>query len=155
MWRYENHLRAQTGQQTSKLNWKQFLSSENHATKLSIEHIAAQSSDIVETDIEWEEGILEKFKDIALHRLGNLVLDTTSANSSKGKQKFEDKFEKYIKQSTYLSQSELATWAKIGEDDVKTWNSDSVKARHKHLIEFAKQAWNPKKYYTRTVGKGS
>lgn len=155
LWRYENHVRSQTGKQTSKLNWKQFLSPENNATKLSIEHIAAQESDIVETDVEWEEGIPEKFKDVALHRLGNLVLDTKSANSSKGKKEFEDKFEKFIKQSTYLSQSELSQWANSSKNNIYSWNSESVKTRHKHLIDFAKQTWNPKHYYARTKIKES
>lgn len=150
LWRYENHLRAQSGQQTSKLNWKQFLAPEDDATRLSIEHIAAQDSPIVETDIEWEAGTPEKLKDVALHRLGNLVLDTKSANSSKGKKEFEDKLEKFLKQSTYLSQSQLSSWAKKEENGSYSWTSESIKARHKHLTEFAKETWDPKLHYKRT-----
>lgn len=147
LWKYENYLRSQPGKKVEHLSWEQYLSPSDAASRLSIEHIAAQKNPISETIVEWDEGEQKKFHEIATHRLGNLVLDSVSANSSKGKYDFTDKLDSLSKNSTFLSQGELIDWAVQGEDGRYYWKMDSIKARHNRLIEFAYEIWNPEKYF--------
>ena len=136
LWCYENHLRSQTGKKQGHLPWKQYLFPKSDAYRLSIEHIAAQNNPISQTVVEWEAGIIKMFHEVALHRLGNLVLDSKSANSSKGKYDFTDKLESLSKNSTFLSQGELIDWAEKNEAGEYAWTVDSVKKRHAHMKEF-------------------
>ncbi|MCA6064540.1 DUF262 domain-containing protein [Thalassolituus marinus] len=147
LWRYENHLRSQPGKQVGALPWKQFMFPANDASRLSIEHIAAQNNPIASTEVEWNEGDIKLFSEVALHRLGNLVLDSKSANSSKGKYDFTDKLESLSNYSTFLSQGELIRWAEP-EGEQLQWHIEAVQARHEHMKSYAIKAWNPNNYYT-------
>ena len=148
LWRYENHLRSQTGKQVGHLPWKQYLFPKNDASRLSIEHVAAKNNPISDSKVEWVEGESKPFHEVALHRLGNLVLDSKSPNSSKGKYDFTDKLESLSKNSTFLSQGELIDWAIKNQDGVYEWTVESIKKRHAHLKEFIQKTWNPDSYFS-------
>lgn len=147
LWRYENYLRSIPGRQVGLLSWKHFISPANDASRYTIEHIAAQSNPISSENIEWIEGDMKPFCDVALHRLGNLVLDSKSANSSKGKHDFTDKLDSLSKNSTFLSQGELINWADNNGEQIQ-WNASSIKERHKDMIKFAIKNWDPNEYFT-------
>jgi len=147
LWRYENHLRAQRGQQVGKIPWKQYLFPENDAVKLTIEHVAAQANPVSKTLVEWDPSVPKPFEEVALHRLGNLVLDSKSANSSKGKYDFSDKLESLSKDSTFLSQGQLIDWAEQNEAGISQWTVESVRKRHKDLLSFATRTWDPATHY--------
>ena len=147
LWRYENDLRSQRGKQVGTLLWKQFLFPANDASRLSIEHIAAQNNPIASTEVAWNEGDVKLFSEVALHRLGNLVLDSKSANSSKGKYDFTDKLKSLGNHSTFLSQGELLDWAQP-EGQHPQWHIEAIRARHAHMKNFAIKTWNPSTYFT-------
>jgi hypothetical protein len=148
LWRYENSLRSRRGRSVEHLSWRQYLQPRDNRSKLSIEHIAAQNNPIAETKVKWEEkDEPEDFGTVAMHRLGNLVLDSISANSSKGKYDFSDKLEGLSKDSTFLSQGELIDWSQPGANQLPEWTIESIKARQKHLIAFSKHTWDPSTYF--------
>jgi hypothetical protein len=146
LWRYENYLRSQTGRKVEHLSWKHYLKPKDNATKLSLEHIAARNNPISDKMVEWNEGEQKHFYEVATHRIGNLVIDSISANSSKGHYDFSDKLEALSTNSTFLSQGELTKYA-LKDDEMYHWTLDSVKERQEKLITFIKETWNPEKYY--------
>lgn len=146
LWRYENHLRSLKGQKAEPLSWKHYLKPTDHATKLSLEHIAARKNPISETIVEWENDDPKQFYEVATHRLGNLVIDSISANSSKGNYDFSDKLESLSTNSTFLSQGELSKYAdKI--DNEFLWTMNAIKKRQEVLVKFVEETWIPEKYY--------
>ena len=147
LWKYENSLRQKPGQTQSELSWRKYLEPRDYASKLSIEHIAAQSDPISDKTVEWNKGEQAQFSEVATHRLGNLVIDSISTNASKGKKDFEGKLKKFTQSSTYLSQGELIDYAEVIEGE-PVWTLESVKKRHAMLVQFARQNWNPKTYHT-------
>lgn len=146
LWRYENSLRSIKGQRVEHLSWKHYLKPKDNATKLSLEHIAARKNPISETDVEWKIGEEKLFYEVATHRLGNLVIDSISANSSKGHYDFSDKLESLSTQSTFLSQGELVKYA-VNVKNEYMWTVESIKKRQNDLEKFVKDTWNPDKYY--------
>jgi len=149
LWRYENHLRYQKGKAVERLGWRNYIQPADERVRLSLEHIAAQQNPIAETMVSWSESDPdEPLSDVALHRLGNLVLDSKSANSSKGKHDFSDKLEALSTHSTFLSQGELKRWALKDDNGGLTWGVDSIRERQTHLIDFALHTWNPSSYHT-------
>src|SRR5690606_29920267 len=105
----------------------------DNASKLSLEHIAARNNPISNTLVEWDEGEQKHFYEVATHRIGNLVIDSISANSSKGHYDFSDKLGALSTNSTFLSQGELTKYA-LKEDEIYYWTIDSIKNRQKNLI---------------------
>jgi hypothetical protein len=149
LWRYENHMRSQPGKAVEKLSWRNYIQPADERVRLSLEHIAAQENPISKTMVTWGQSSDEKlFSEIALHRLGNLVIDSKSANSSKGKYDFSDKLEALSTNSTFLSQGELKRWASKKDDGELTWDAISIEARHSVMIDFALKTWDPSTYYT-------
>ncbi len=146
LWRYENYLRSQTGRKVEHLSWKHYLKPKDNASKLSLEHIAARNNPISNKLVEWDEGEQKHFYEVATHRIGNLVIDSISANSSKGHYDFSDKLGALSTNSTFLSQGELTKYA-LKEDEIYYWTIDSIKNRQKNLITFIKKTWNPETYY--------
>lgn len=146
LWRYENYLRSIKGQKTEPLSWRHYLKPTDNATKLSLEHIAARKNPVSEEIVEWEEADPKKFYEVATHRLGNLVIDSISANSSKGSYDFSDKLESLSSNSTFLSQGELKKFADV-IDEKFYWTVNSVKRRQDVLIKFVEAMWDPKRYY--------
>lgn len=144
LWKYENHLRLQTGQKQPLLSWRDYLEPKDDASRFSIEHITAQDDPIVKRDVEWVQGEPNiPFGEIALHRLGNLVLDSSSPNSAKGAGSFSNKLLYFQQKSIYLSQKELLTFT--NEKDINgnpIWGIKAIQKREQVLIEFAKKEWD-------------
>lgn len=149
-WKYENHLRNQTGQHQPLLSWKSLFLKDTKK-KFNIEHIEPQNSTILDTEVIWNTtDVPKKFKDVALHRMGNLVLDTVSLNSAKQDDPFWDKMLNMQFKSQFVSENELRKWAQ--EDNGKlVWTLESIKSRHEHLLDFAKKMWDPAEYFQGTV----
>ncbi len=147
LWRYENYLRSQQGKKTERLTLKQYISPLDDGSRLSIEHIAAVQNPISDEIVEWEKGNQQKFSDVATHRLGNLVIDSKSANSSKGKYDFTDKLDSLSNQSTFLSQGELISMAIKDINGIYVWSIDSIKKRHEKIKSWALKMWDPSTHY--------
>ena len=142
LWRYENQLREQPGKIQPLLSWRDFDEPRNDAAKFNVEHIAAQSNPMSDRMVKWnEDGEPKPFHEAALNRLGNLVIDSTSLNSSKGKKDFHLKLKSLSENSSYLSQGELIQF--LRDRDVLVWDVDAIRSRHEHLIKFAKLTWHP------------
>lgn len=141
LWRYENYLRSGGNNQNqwSKLSWRDIVIPKNNAEKLSLEHIAAQNNELSKHLVSWDVDDEAEFKDIALHRLGNLVLDSISSNSSKKDHDFNTKWQKLSESSTYLSQGELK---KFISPETKTWDITAIKNRQITLTQFIEKEWN-------------
>lgn len=149
LWRYENELRSQQGRAVEKLGWRNYLQPTDDRTRLSLEHIAAQQNPISDTKVSWNDvDPAERFEEVASHRLGNLVLDSKSANSSKGKHDFSDKLDALSTDSTFLSQGELKKWASEGKGKIPVWDVAAIRKRQSHLLDYAKRVWNPSTYFT-------
>ena len=144
LWRYENYLRDQRGRIQPLLTWSDFAEPRSDGAKLSVEHVAARGNPMSETEVEWAKGELKPFHEVALNRLGNLVIDSVSPNASKGKKDFAEKL-KSLFESSYLSQSELVNF--LENREVLVWDVVAIRSRHDHLIKFAKQTWNPKTWH--------
>jgi len=148
LWRYENYLRDQPGKKQPLLSWRDFVEPRSYAAKFSVEHVAAQENPVSDTVVEWTVGDTQPFHEVALHRLGNLVIDSISPNASKGKNDFSGKLQSLSTNSIYLSQGELINFVK--DASTPAWNVDAVRARHYHLIEFARSMWKPETWHTVT-----
>ncbi len=121
---YENFLRKKKGY--PQLTIDNYFSNDKRE-KLSIEHITAQKTKSLKFD--------DDFKENYLHSLGNLVIDTVSSNSRKGKKGVDDKMSEFI-QAPIMSQNEIndlkINWKNI--DDVKKF----IDSRNKKIIKFIK-----------------
>ncbi len=147
-WRYENSLRSRKGQHQPLLTWRDFLSLESKK-KFNIEHISPQTSVINDSLVVWADGgEEEKFEDVALHRMGNLVLDTTSLNSAKQDGVLADKIKQSEYRSSLLSTGELKKWARTDSSGNYIWTLDSIKDRHEYLTKFAIEQWDAGQYYS-------
>lgn len=145
LWRYENSLREEIGNQAPLLSWRDFVEPRNYAAKFSVEHVAARENPISDTLVQWSKEDQERpFHEVALNRLGNLVIDSISSNAAKGKQDFSDKLGS-LANSIYLSQSELTTFLTV--KDILIWDIESIKTRHERLVGFALKTWNPSTWY--------
>lgn len=140
LWRYENYLRSGNNNQNqwSKLSWRDIVIPKNNAEKLSLEHIAAQNNELSKHLVSWDVDDEAEFKDIALHRLGNLVLDSISSNSSKKDHAFNKKWQRLSESSTYLSQGELK---KFISPETNTWDIAAIKNRQRSLTMFIEEHW--------------
>jgi Protein of unknown function DUF262/Protein of unknown function (DUF1524) len=146
LWRYENYLRELPGKIQSLLSWRDFDEPRNDAAKLSVEHVAARGNPMSDTVVKWsDDGEPKPFHEVALNRLGNLVIDSTSLNSSKGKKDFHLKLKSLSENSSYLSQGELIGFLK--DREALVWDVNAIRARHIHLIAFARKTWNPKTWH--------
>lgn len=121
---YENNLRTKKGYPT--LTLENYFST-NKREKLSIEHITAQKTKSLDFD--------DDFKENYLHSIGNLVIDTVSSNSRKGKKGVDDKMSEFT-QAPLMSQNEIneakTNWTDI--DEVKEY----IDSRNIKIIEFVK-----------------
>lgn len=121
---YENHLRGLKGYQLLK---KEEFFSDDRRDKLNIEHITAKKCKNLRFDGD--------FYTDYINSIGNLVIDSTAPNSSKGKKDVEKKMPVYIK-SPFMSQNE------INDEDVNWSNIEEVKTfidnRNDRIIEYIK-----------------
>jgi hypothetical protein len=111
-----------------------------------VEHVAARENKASDVVVEWDKGVPKPFHEVALDRLGNLVIDSISPNASKGKKDFSDKLQRLSTDSSYLSQGELGSFTKIPTNPV--WDVEAVRSRHKHLVAFALKTWSPDTWHT-------
>lgn len=149
LWRYENHLRNLPGKKQPRLSWRDFVEPNSYAAKFSVEHVAAQSNAIATTLVRWGDGEPKLFADVALHRLGNLVIDSVSSNASKGKKDFCDKLKSLSEDSVYLSQGELVRFT---PDRMQPeWGVEAVRARHQVLVDFCMRTWDPRTWHPARV----
>jgi len=121
---YENYLRDLKGYQL--LNKEAFFSDDQRG-KLNIEHITATRS----INLQFDNEFYMKY----INSIGNLVIDSTAPNSSKGKNDVENKMPDYIK-SPFMSQNE------INDEDVNWSSLEEVKRfidkRNGRMIDFIK-----------------
>ena len=141
LWRYENHLRSRPGKTQPTLKWRDFVEPRSYAAKFSVEHVAARENPVSDSIMEWDAGDPKSFHEVALDRLGNLVIDSISTNASKGNKDFTDKLQRLSTDSSYLSQGELVSFTDLPTNPV--WDVGAIRRRHKHLIEFALKTWDP------------
>lgn len=146
LWRYENFLRQQTGNNQPLLSWRDVIEPRSNSAKFSVEHVAARENPISDTVVEWNDGEPKSFHEVALDRLGNLVIDSISSNASKGKKGFSDKIQSLSVRSIYLSQGELIKF--LPDPKVLIWDVEAIRSRHQHLIAYALKIWNPQTWYS-------
>ena len=117
---YENYLRERKGHPLlTRLNYFD----QNTRTKFNIEHISSKKSNLNFSD---------KFKSGLLHSIGNLVIDSTAPNSSKGNKGVDKKLISYIS-APLMSQNEL--------NNNINWKSkknitEFIKTREKKMQDF-------------------
>lgn len=140
-WKYENHLRLAKQPIFPEMSTETF-TNEKSQTKLTIEHIIPQNPKESKKVVA-DNSILSiaDFEENYLHGIGNLVLDSRSANASKSNQDFETKDEQYSK-APIKSQLELSKFCHPKPD---RWNHTSISDRGDKIVKFALERWNPRK----------
>lgn len=146
LWRYENHLRGQPCRTQPLLSWRDLAEPISPAAKLSVEHIAAQANLASDAIVDWNGGEQRPFHELALNRLGNLVIDSISLNAAKGKKDFPDKLASFFANSICLSQGELTRF--VTDKAAPAWDVDAIRTRHARLIAFARRTWNPATWHS-------
>ena len=141
LWKYESHLRTVKQPVSSKMFQDEFTNTDPR-TKFTIEHIYSQNPKENGDYANKSEPILLN-KDY-LHRIGNLVLDSTSSNSSKSNEDFDFKNKQYYRKSTLKQQQELENFASVQEEKL-TWDEASIDCRNKKIVNFALEYWNHEK----------
>lgn len=143
LWKYENSLRSLPGKKEQKLSWREMVQDAPTAEQYGLDHILAQDDEtkLLETQVKWDptdaDEVARPFRDVMLHRLGNLVLDTRSTGASKGSKAFGERIENYSV-STFVSQKELASrFATRKEDGKLDWDAEAIRKRHEVLKSFA------------------
>jgi len=135
----ENHLRSDRGHPAIPLN--DFASADSR-TSFSIEYIAAQTADTVDSSKIEIPGQTEECSRRWLHAIGNLVLDTRAENSRKGNEPYFQKQEIFGK-APLLSQIELREFAEARGYGTLLWNEGTIQNRARKLIELAEARWDP------------
>ena len=140
-WKYENHLRLAEQPIFPEMSTETFRN-EKSQTKLTIEHIIPQNPKDSKKVVA-DNSILSitDFEENYLHSIGNLVLDSRSANASKSNQDFETKDEQYSK-APIKSQLELSKFCDPKPD---RWNHISISNRRDKIVKFALKRWNHRK----------
>lgn len=141
LWRYENYLRTRQGLQMPRLSWKTIVSPERPAVKYERDHIEPKdpANPNLSRLVKWEvaDDETRPFAEVCLHRLGNLVLDTFSAGSSKGSGDFASRIAHYTR-SALLSQGEIVSvFATKGAEDILVWDVAAIRKRQEVLVAFA------------------
>lgn len=136
-WKYENHLRATERPISSEMSHDEFANDDSR-TKFTIEHIIPQNPK--ESKVVVDDSILSitDFEENYLHSIGNLVLDSRSANASKSNQDFATKDKQYSK-TPLKSQLELSGFSNPQPD---RWNHISISDRGNKIVKFALERWN-------------
>lgn len=137
IWKYENHLRKSEQPVCSIMSEDEFRNF-GSKTKLTVEHIAAQTKNNIVQDTSILPEIDTNFKENNLHRLGNLTFDPSSANSSKGNSSVEIKNSRHFTKAPYKTQNELESFMIDGK-----WTSHSIESREQKIIEFCLKHWSP------------
>lgn len=138
-WKYENHLRQTEQPICADMSEREYRDATKR-TNLTIEHIAAQNPESmgIVRDASVLPELDEVFLESHINRLGNLTFDPASANSSKGNSSIQVKNSNYFKKAPYKTQNELDSFIMNGK-----WNTSSISAREKKIIQFCQRRWNP------------
>ena len=144
-WKYENYLREKDGY-SEMMSYDEFTNTKPRS-KFSMEHIIPQNPK--ESKVVIDDSILsitdfesQKFKEKYLHSIGNLTIDTVSANASKSNQAFEYKDQKYFRRAPLMAQNELSDFL---NDETRQWDAVSISNRTREIRFFALARWNPRK----------
>jgi hypothetical protein len=127
LWRYENYLRTCFTPAYSPLSYDSLFILEERL-KFSSEHIHAQEAKFELKSIEESDEFKEKY----LHCIGNLVLDSKSANSSKGKLEWDSKQTDFFSNAPLKSQLELKSFVSNSH-----WDETAIQAREDKIIDFS------------------
>ena len=125
LFRYEEHLSGQRGQQFSNEQWDRIW--EESAAK-SIEHILPQSIGSQEPLQAGQDGVY-------VHRLGNLLLLPPGLNSELGNKDPEEKADDYLETGLFSAAEVARTIQQDG------WGEEQVKAREQQMIEWIREKW--------------
>ncbi len=101
--------------------------------RITIEHVLPQKM----SNDYWQKRFTQDDHGIWVHRLGNLALISGSRNSEAQNSSFDKKKEVYKKMGKKVSFD--ITKNLLEFDD---WNVDSVRARHKFLVQMAVEIWS-------------
>ncbi len=126
LFRYEEHLAEQEGQNLSHEQWNRIW--QESAVK-SIEHILPQSKGS-------EEPLEEGQKGVYVHRLGNLLLLPLGDNSRLGNKDPEAKVKSYEDTGFFIARKVAKTIRKSG------WGPDQVEEREQKILEWVRQEWS-------------
>ena len=139
-WKYENHLRLTERPLFPEMSHETFMNT-HPRTKFTIDHIIPQNPrDSKKVVVDDSILSIADFEENYLHSIGNLVLDSRSANASKSNQDFDDKDEQYSK-APLKTQLELREYWNPKAD---RWNHVSINQRADKIVEFALKRWNPR-----------
>ena len=139
-WKYENHRRVTESPISSEMSHDEFANDDSR-TRFTIEHIIPQNLKEGKVVIDDSISSLTDFEDNYLHSIGNLVLDSRSANASKSNQDFKTKDKQYSK-TPLKSQLELSGFSNPKPD---RWNHISISDRADKIVKFALKRWNHRK----------
>lgn len=143
-WRYENYLRENYQPKENAMSHENLWEKENNQFKLTIEHIVSRANTQEQEGIIKNEDIEIKdektFEEKYLHCIGNLVIDTQSSNSSKGKKDTEEKTKNYYSESTYKSQKKIEEYF-ADTNERKKWTIKSIEDRKKDIQKIAEKIW--------------
>ncbi|NMC64378.1 MAG: DUF262 domain-containing protein [SAR324 cluster bacterium] len=139
LWKYENYLRARNGRHAQHaLTWRD-MTEKNGNLQMTVDHILPQNpSDpnertMLEREISLRAGEKpQSFRNLYLHCLGNLVLDTRGGNSSNGCRRFSQKTDD-SRYGFMQSQAELKSFS----TNIEIWDEVSITNRQEKLKEFA------------------
>ena len=154
-WKYENYLRENKKPVYTPMSHEDLIRHKDARKNLTIEHIVAQGnvneqqriikiSDIIK--LGDDESKL-KFQEMYLHSIGNLTLDSHSANASKSSKDTSEKNNEYFKQAPYMCQNELERFldnkviTNYNGKQLKSWTLDSIEKRANAICEFARKTW--------------
>ena len=138
-WKYENHLRLTERPLFPAMSHETFMNTHSR-TKFTIDHIIPQNPrDSKKVVVDDSILSIADFEDNYLHSIGNLVLDSRSANASKSNQDFDGKDEQYSK-APLKTQLELR---KFWNPKADRWNHVSIEKRADKIVAFALKRWNP------------
>lgn len=131
LWKYENYKRTSIAPSYNTLGVNTLFEQEDRL-RFSAEHVHAQHSKYQFESAE----ISEEFSKQCLNSLGNLVLDSKSANSSKGKNDWDTKQINFFSSAPLISQNELNDFL-----ESKVWDKQAVDNRIIELLKFAQTNW--------------
>lgn len=125
LFRYEEHLAEQRGQQFDNEQWRRIW---EDSPARSIEHIFPQSKGSQDPLRDDQEGIY-------VHRLGNLLLLPPETNSKLGNKDPEEKTS-YYRQNGFFSAADVAQTI-----ETQGWGNDQIKEREQRMIAWIREKW--------------
>jgi hypothetical protein len=137
LFEYEQHLRAQAGMKTSRLDWREFTASKKDY--ITIEHIYPQSATQGASAAEWPLFKLrpKKEREILLNSLGNLLTLSQSRNSKFSNRPFAKKKQDEQGVQGYYNGS----YSEIRVAQYPDWTPECILGRGLEMLQFLEQRW--------------